>query len=275
MRHLADYVLMGMLVALALWRRRRIRDGLFFAFVAGSGLVIMAQNSQPWGIITLHAGASVAAEMLMRSEPQRAPNADAEREGWWRAFPLAPGAPLLLLALLLPTIVHCSAALALHAGLALTGSGKSFGMPEFDRVRLAELWSPGDRAFSETYLASLLDGARALSDLDPKPSRVSVLDFASPFSAGLGLPPPCGDSAWLHWKRNVDEVNFVPPDELLGGVRVLMIPKWGINSGPLIELYGPYVGRAFTPVAETPFWTVHLRREPNARSEPSEAARCG
>lgn len=272
-RHLADYVLMGMLVALAVWKTRRIRDVLFFGFVAGPGLLIMAQNSQPWGIITLHAGASVAAELLIRPEPQRSLAADGHEARL--GLPLASGAPLVLLALLLPTIVHCSVALVLHAGLATAGSGESFGMPRFEGVRLARLWSPGDHDFSARYLASLQDGARSLSELEPRPSAVSVLDFVSPFSAGLGLTPPCGDSSWLHWERNVDAVHFLPPEELLGGVRVLMVPKWGINSAPLLELYGGYIGRAFEQVRDGPFWTVLLRRGAEPRPGPAGAARCG
>lgn len=269
-RHLADYVLMGMIAALALWRTRRLRDVLFFGFAAGPGLLIMAQNSQPWGIITLHAGASVAAEMLIRSDEPK----PIEQPANGGRPSLAAGAPLLLLALLLPTMVHCSMALALHAGLAATRSGEGFGMAQLDRVRLAQLWSPGDRAFSKAYLTSLQDGAEVLSHMDNPPSRVSVLDFVSPFSAALGLAPACGDSSWLHWGRNVDATNFLPPDQLLGGVRVLMVPKWGINNLPLIDLYGGYVDRVFAPVTQTKFWTVYRRRDGAVAAKPAGADPC-
>ena len=170
-------------------------------------------------------------------------------------------------------MVHCVLALALHAGLASTGAGESFGMPKFERVRSAELWSAGG-GFSDHYLASLKDGARALSKLDTPPSHVSVLDFASPFSAGLGLPPPCGDSAWLHWNRNVNATDFIAPERLFGGVRILMVPKWGINNVPLADLYGDYVAEAFRPISQTPFWTVHVRREQAAASGQRQPVHC-
>jgi hypothetical protein len=79
-------------------------------------------------------------------------------------------------------------------------------------------------------------------------------------SAGLGLAPPRGDSAWLHWGRNVDDAHHIPPEELFGGVEVLMVPKWGVNHAPLFQLYGAYVQQTFEPVRETAGWTVHRRR---------------
>ncbi len=172
LRHLADYVMFGLLVALALRRTRSLRDLAFFGFCAGPGLLVMVQNSQPWGIITLHAGAAVAAETLLRPRPEQAPSTGVAREDWGRS--LNPGAPLLLLALLLPTCVHSGIALGLHSWLAATRTGEAVGMPNLHRVRLARLWSPGDHEFSTRYLASLQDGARTLADLDSRPSRVSV-----------------------------------------------------------------------------------------------------
>ena len=254
LRHLADYVMLGIFVALVLWRTRSLRDFLFFGLCAGPGLLIQNQNSQPWGIITIHAGAAVAAEILLRQEDR-----NQDRKG--RPLPLATGAPLVLLALLLPTGLHCFMALGLHAGLAAAKAGEPFALPGFDRIRLALLWSPGDHAFSTAYLTSVRDGARLLAALPEKPQNVSVLDFANPFSPGLGLKPPRGDNAWLHWGRNVDATHFLPPEQLFAGVQVLMDPKWGINSAPLRELYGDYVRTAFEPLRESDFWVVRQRRE--------------
>ena len=270
LRHLADYVLVAILVGFALRRTRSMRDLLFFGFCAGPGLLIMSQNAQPWGIVTLHAGAAVAAEMLLRprgsagSMPAGDGPPPAVRTGF-APNGLAAGTPLLLLALLLPTAVHCAIGLGLHAGLAAARAGESIGMPGYEGVRLVRLWSETDQHFSAQYLTSLRDGAEALASLDA-PSRVSVLDFVSPFSAGLGLEPPRGDSAWLHWGRNVDEAHFIPPEQLFRDVRILMVPKWGIYNVPLIGLYGEAVERSFEPVRETEFWTVHSRRaQPEVR----------
>jgi hypothetical protein len=250
LRHIPDFAFFGMLAGLAIWRSRSVLDLLFLALCAGAGVLIANQNSQPWGIISLYAGAAVAAELVLRSQ---ALNPGAERH-------LAAGTPLLVLAIILPTLLHCVAALGLHTALAVRQAGESFGIDKLERVRLVRLWSPGEHALQKAYLESLRDGARALAGLEPKPTRVSVLDFANGLSAGLGLAPPRGDSAWLHWGRNVDDAHHIPPEELFGGVEVLMVPKWGVNHAPLFQLYGAYVQQTFEPVRETAGWTVHRRR---------------
>jgi hypothetical protein len=153
-----------------------------------------------------------------------------------------------------------------HTAAATLRLGEPFGLPRFDGLRLTTLWVPGDRSFMTAYLDSIQEGARLLSELPFKPEHVSVLDFANPFSAGLGLPPPRGDNAWLHWGRNINDTHFLPPEQLLGNVSVLMEPKWGINNLPLSNLYGNYIREAFEPVRETDLWTIHRRRDNKALS---------
>jgi hypothetical protein len=259
LRHLADYCLFALVVGLALWRTRSLQDFIFYAFCAVAGLLLMVQNSQPWGIITLHAGTVVAAERLLRS-------AHAQPGPERRPFAAAP--PLLVLALLLPTIVHCALALGLHAALAGARAGQPFGPGPLARISLPRLWSSDQYDFSARYLASVQDGARALSRL-PSPSHVLVLDFANPFSAGLGLAPPRGDSSWLHWGRNVDDAHHLPPEELFRDVRIVMEPKWGINVEPLRRLYGDHIAAHFDTVRETSDWTLHVAR-PRPRPDDHE-----
>ena len=61
-----DYVLLAIFAGLVLWQTRSLRDLLFFGICAGPGLIIQSQNAQPWGIITLFAGAAVGTEILLR-----------------------------------------------------------------------------------------------------------------------------------------------------------------------------------------------------------------
>jgi hypothetical protein len=264
LRHIPDFAIAAVVAVLALRATRSFRDALFFGFCAAAGLLVLVQNAQSWGILSLHAGAAVAAELAL--------GAEAVRVGRLGRPSLGRGAPLLLAALVLPTIAHCTAALGLHAALATARAGESFGLPTFGEVRLVQLWSPGEHALAKAYLESLRDGARLLARLDPKPSRVSVLDFANGLSAGLGLPPARGDSAWLHWGRNVDERHFIAPEALFGDVGVLMVPKWGVNHAPLFDLYGPYVVRAFRPVGESAGWTAYVRNEPPVPRQVAGAA---
>jgi hypothetical protein len=259
LRHLPDFAFFSMLAGFALWRTRSLRDALFYGFCAGAGVLVANQNAQPWGIISLHAGAAVAAELLLRSDAHRTSVAASSGNPRFSA-----GAPLLFLAIILPTLIHCLVALGLHTALALGRAGESFGdesagLAKLERVRLVRLWSPGEHGLSHAYVESLRDGARALTGLEPEPTRVSVLDFANGLSAGLGLPPPRGDSAWLHWGRNVDGAHHIPPEELFADVDIMMLPKWGVNHAPLLALYGPYVQQAFRPIRETAGWTVYRR----------------
>jgi hypothetical protein len=162
--------------------------------------------------------------------------------------------------------------LGLHAALATTRSGEDFGLPKLDRVRLANLL-PGDYVPSAKYLATLQDGARALTALDQAPTRVFVLDFVSPFSAGLGLEPPRRDSSWQHYERNFDDTHFVPPEQLLQDVRIVMEPKWPVEDYTYRGLkgaYGPYLAQNFEIARETEYWTVHVRRD---RQDQGVAAR--
>jgi hypothetical protein len=262
LRHLADYVLLAIFAILVLWRTRSLRDFLFFGICAGPGLMIQTQNSQPWGIITLFAGATVATELLLRSCRLN----DQEESGI-----LARGAPLLLLAFLLPTGLHCFMALGVHSVAATARMGEPFGVPRFGELRLTNLWMPGDRGFMTEYLMSIQEGAGLLSELPVKPKNVSVLDFANPFSAGLGLPPSRGDYAWLHWGRNIDDIHHLPPEQLLGEVDVLMVPKAGINGIPLRALYGAYVQEAFDPIRYADRWTVYKRREASVISSAGQS----
>jgi hypothetical protein len=259
LRHLADYTMFAIFIVLVLRRTRSLRDLLFFGICGGPGLLIMSQNAQPWGIITIHAGAVVAAEILMRTSSDRGISVGGT-ETWLgpHRLSLGAGGPLLLLALLLPTIVHCTLALGLHASLASVRAGEPIGAGRLEQVRIAHLWS-GTGRLSLPYIETLRDGERALQTLDAPASHVSVLDFANPFSAWLGVAPPKGDSAWLHWGRNVNERDFVPPEHLFGDVRVLMVPKWGINNIPLFELYSGHIRAAYEPVRDTEFWTVYVR----------------
>ncbi len=257
LRNLADYTFFIMFAALALWRTRSIRDFLFFGFCAGSGFMLIMQNFQISGIVTLPAGAAVAAELLARSAPA----------GDSRKTPaLAAGAQLLLLAFVLPSSVHHATTLGLHAALASTNQGQAVPLPKFDRIRLVQLWTEDNYPVFSRYLESLGDGARALSALGPEARRVHVLDFVGPFSAGLGLAPPRGDSTWHHWGRTINEHHHLPPGTLFQDVRVVMEPKWPVEFSTAVglrQIYAGYLSENYDLEEETKDWKVYVLREPS------------
>jgi len=259
-RNLADYTLFVLLAALALWRTRSIRDLLFFGFCASSGFMLIMQNFQLWGVITLAAGAAVAVEIQARAD---GPIADRKRRS------VTAGSQLLLLAFLLPVMVHNAAALGLHAALASTKQGQVLPMPNFDRIRLVRLWTEGDFPTFTRYLESLEDGARAIENLGQEAGQVLVLDFVGPFSAGLGLKPPYGDSTWYHWGRTVNEDNYLPAGSVLRDVEVIMEPKWPIEAATaegLRRLYDGHLADHFELARETADWKIYVLREPPAET---------
>jgi hypothetical protein len=270
--NLADLVLFTLFAGLALWRTKSFRDFLFFGFCAGSGFLLIMQNFQNWGVVTLIAGAAVAVEILARYDYSAS-----ERH----RHSLTAGTQLLFLAFVLPGSIQHAASLGLHAGLASLDRGEAAPLPNFQEVKLVQLWSDGDYPAFTRYFSTIADGARALSDLDQEPSHILVLDFVSPFSAGLGIKAPFGDSTWHHWGRTVNEYSFLPPETLFHDVRVIMEPKWPIDFSTtqgLKTIYAEYIEEHYELAGETTDWKLYVLREAPAEtvsrsngSDPDEA----
>jgi hypothetical protein len=253
----ADYVLLALLGGLALRATRSLRDALFYVFCAVGGFLIINQDMQTWGILTIHAAAAVAAEKLVRHY-EEVPQ-PTERDAT-----LAAGAQLVVLALVLPTIVHCLIPLTLHAAAATLRAGEEVRFRNMRGVRIVDLWTPGEYEAATGYLAAVREGAEALAPVDPPAARVFVLGFANPFSAALGLAPARGDASFLQWGRTLDDRSFVAPDRLLADVEIVMEPKPVGAATPaatgLATLYGPFVAAAYDVVGETEHWRIRRRR---------------
>ncbi|MXQ11451.1 hypothetical protein [Microvirga makkahensis] len=258
--NLPDFTLFFVFAGLILWRTRSIRDFLFFGFSAGSGFLLIMQNFQNSGIVTLMAASAVAVERLARSDRQAYEP---------RRRPLTAGAQLLLFAFVLPGSLQYAAALGLHTGLASLDRGQAAPLPNFGEVKLVRLWNDGDYPAFSRYFASLADGARALSSLEQETDHVLVLDFVSPFSAGLGLEAPTGDSTWYHWGRTVNEHSFLPAKSLFDDVRIIMEPKWpvdGATTEGLKAIYAEFINDQFEFAGETADWRIYVLRAPPAET---------
>jgi hypothetical protein len=256
LRNLADYVVAAAFAAIALWRRRSLRDVLFYGFCGLAGFLLIRQNFQTWGIVTLFAGAAVATELVGRDVDTSLPGV--------RRWP-GRGAELMLVAFLLPSIAHCAIALGLHVAAASVRPVATFALPKFDRIRLVDFGTHWDFGFFTTYGRTLEDGERALARLGPNPGPVFVLDFVNPFTAGLGLTPARGDSPWHHFERTFDKQHFIPAESLLADVRVVMQPKVSVEEGTaqaLREIYAPYLEAHFEFAEETEFWRILRLKRP-------------
>lgn len=263
--NLTDYVLLGLFAGISLYRTRNVRDALFYAFCAVAGFLIINQNFQAWGIIILHGAAAVAAETILRSEEHRPRAAD---HGSWST---TAGARLLFLAVVLPTIVYCLAALGLHTAAASVRAGIGVPLPNLEQVRVANLWTWSDHDTATAYQDVLRDGFDALSKLESKPSRIFVLDQGNAFSMALDASPARGDTPWLQWDRTLGSAGHIPAETLLADVQFVMEPKPSDSpdaaKGPLPQLqavYGPYIAAHFETAGETQHWKLHRRRLPSA-----------
>ena len=258
--NLPDFVLFTLFTSLALWRSKSFWDFLFFGFSAGSGFLLIMQNFQNSGIVTLIAGAAVAVELMARHDR---PVSDVRRNS------LTAGVQLLLFAFMLPGSLQYAAALGLHAGLATLDRGQAVPLPKFGEIKLIELWNNADYPAFTRYFASIADGARALSNLEQQTDHVLVLDFVSPFSAGLGLKAPYGDSTWHHWGRTINEHSFLPAKMLFRDVRIVMEPKWpvdGATTEGLKAIYTDYIDDHFELAGETVDWRIYVLREASAET---------
>lgn len=265
LQNLADVAVYAAFAVILLVLRRSIRDLLFVGFCGATGILLIEQNFQIVGILTLGASAAVIAQAL-------AGQSFAARR--WRG--LAAGTPLFLAILMLPVTAHNAAGLMLHTGLALTRQGEPIALPNYAGVRLVQLtneWLYGNFA---RYNRSLADGAEALASLDIAVERVVVLDFVGPFSAGLNLVPPRDDSPWYHWGRTLNEVVHPPAAALLGDAQIIMEAKWPIEiwtARGMRDLYANYLDTNFTLVRESQDWRIYRRKPGSAAvSRPADSS---
>jgi hypothetical protein len=248
LKNLADIAVFGLFSVLFIIATRRIRDLLFAGFCAATGLLIIEQNFQIVGILTLGAGAAVITETLRRQRQAAPPH------------PL--GLPLLLIPLLLPPSASHATTLTMHAFLAVSGKGEAVPLPQFSPIRLVPMWSEGQFGYFRRYNQTLADGKAALEALGPDVGHVAVLDFVNPFSAGLNLAPPRGDSPWYHWGRTLNPEHHPDAEVIFADVELILDPKVPIEpwtTGGMREIYRGYIDTHYRLETETADWRIYRR----------------
>jgi hypothetical protein len=94
-------------------------------------------------------------------------------------------------------------------------------------------------------------------------ARIFCMDLTNPFPLALLLPPARGGSLW--WDRRTFGPQLFPkPERVFGDVTHVMIPKVGLNSPDLQEVYLAYVTEHFSHVAESALWDLYMRKDPAA-----------
>ncbi|WP_092750186.1 hypothetical protein [Rhizobium aethiopicum] len=249
----ADLLVFLMVAAIVLNLTTSYRHLLFIGFCGAAGILLIEQNFQRIGILTLGASAAIITESLCRAGlPSR----------HWKA---RLALPLLVGFLLLPAAVSNAASLAIHTYCAAEGRGKPIPLPAFSEIRLVEMWSAGQYEYFEGYNRTLADASAALSRLSTETERVAVLDFVNPFSAGLRLIPPVGDSVWYHWGRTLGPDYHPAPEQMFVDIDLILDPKWPIEiwtGNGMRDVYAHYIARHYQMVAQTADWRIYRRKAP-------------
>ncbi|WP_246799879.1 hypothetical protein [Rhizobium indicum] len=251
MNNLTELAVYGIVATIFLALAPSYRNLLFVGFCCATGILLIEQNFQIVGILTLGASAVAITQYLLQAElsPQH------------RKARLV--LPLLSAFLLLPAAISNVAAVTLHVGYAITGRGEPIPLPAFSEIRLVETWSAGQYDYFEGYNRTLAEASEALSQLATRQESVAVLDFVNPFSAGLGLPPPAGDSAWYHWGRTLGPDYHPAADEMFADVDLILDPKWPIEiwtGNGMRDIFAHYIARRYDMVRETASWRIYRRK---------------
>ncbi|WP_105382988.1 hypothetical protein [Neorhizobium alkalisoli] len=253
--NLADLLLLSVLASLVLWRNRSFRDLVFVLLCAAGGLWLLSHNLQRWGIITVHAGALVMTELLLR-------RMDEDPQYRERLVVNPAGVSLFFLAFVLPTILQCGMALALHAGAAVAKAGQSLALPRMDGIQLADLWTTGDFRAASFYLEMVQEG-RGLLDRHQEPIKnLSVLGSVNVFSAALDLEPTQRVIADVRWDFADQQPKTATPAELLGSADTVLLRKFEDPADDLRQLYLPYLQQNYLQVGESENWMLFHRQQP-------------
>jgi hypothetical protein len=249
--NLADLTVYALVAGIFLVLAPSYRHLLFTAFCGVTGVLLIEQNFQHADILTLGPSAAVITQTLLRTELPRL----------HRKARLV--LPPLLAFLLVPAAINSAAAVAIHARYAIAGWGEPIPLPAFSGIRLVETWSIGQYDYFVQYNRTLAEASDVLSQLGSSQATVAVLDFVNPFSAGLALRPPVGDSAWYHWGRTLGPDYHPPAEEMFADVDLILDPKWPIEiwtANGMRDIFAHYIARHFDKVRETTNWRIYRRK---------------
>ncbi|HEX2146143.1 MAG TPA: hypothetical protein VHG11_00630 [Pseudorhizobium sp.] len=248
--HLADLLLLGLLVSFCLWRNWSWRDAAFFLLCVLGGLWLLSYNVQRWGVISIHAAAVVAAELLFRRmEPDKEDGATLVNRY---------GVALYSLAFVLPTIVHCGMALSLHVGAAVLRAGEPVDLGRVNGIYVADLWPGGDQRGSLNYLDAARDGLSMLRKADTSSGGLAVLGSVDVFSPALGLEPAVAVPLDMRWPSLISS-GATSPGGILGRIDTVVVRRSGELSSGLPAAYMRYIDKNFSQIAQTDLWSLHRR----------------
>jgi hypothetical protein len=283
---MAVIVFLGV-IGMAVARGVGWRTILLCLYMAGAGVLLVNQNAQMMGILTLIPAALVAMLTPGRSEPAVDP-----------LWPRLAG-PALIAALAIPPTAVSLITTGYFAVRSARGQGDSPYQASLNGVvadeGMTDLFKVGPdvhraayrtgqptlemynkmrnqrfkQVFSQPeYLRTLEDGARLLRS-DPRLSgKVFVFDMGNPFNALLGREPPTGVDAWNHNGRTLTETLHRPGERMFADVDVIMVPKVSTElstTQTLQRVYAKFLEANFEPVATSDYWWAYRKRRSRGR----------
>lgn len=250
---------------------------LFAGFVCLAGLAVIDQNTQTKGVVCLLALALVSQEILRRGTADPAATDDTVRV---RRLKSAVCLGLAALFVLQPIFYRLTSMAMIRSAVTQVKPEMPDGLRGF--VLAEHLWKQfcagrtrdpitnkvitANRPVAtaeEVYFQSIRDGLNVLSEVETSGKRLIVFDYVTPFTSILSMAPAKGGHTCIDLNRTMCDADFTPPDELLGEVDYVMIPKVPCESYTtafLSRVYGEYLHDHFEPSKSTDFWDLWIRR---------------
>lgn len=252
---------------------------LLCLYMAGAGVLLVNQNAQMSGILTLVPAALVAA--LAPSRDDATLDSSLPRLGGLLliAALIIPPATVSLVTIgyftvksartdggspyqaqLAGVVAEEGASDAFKVGADVQRAAYRTERPTLDmysKIRNQRF----KQVFSQPeYLRTLQDGAQLLKSDARLSGKVFVFDMGNPFNALLGREPPRGVDAWNHNGRTLTEKLYRAPEAMLADVDVVMVPKMPTELGTtqvLEEVYGRYLRNRFQLVGKSDYWVAY------------------
>jgi hypothetical protein len=150
--------------------------------------------------------------------------------------------------------------------LVVTEKGEPGDFQALVRVLRARGIGPGTFG---TFAEEVNDGLELLESFGTPSARVDALDFANPFPFGSGRPPSTSPS-WWHAGVNISADAHPEAEQVFANTDIVMTPKYAVSGSMdtvllLSKVYGAYLQEHFTKKAESPYWTLYVRKDNSSR----------
>jgi hypothetical protein len=237
-----EYALFGIGLIVAAWLRYRglvpLRVPAATAFLIAAATLLIAQNTQTYGLPLGVVIAFLLYEALLRRAPDR------------RA---TDAVPLLAVLMLYPLLSagHAAASLVAYRRAATDPAMFRF----VDQTALRGLAVAVETPPQNDFVGAVVEAASLFAD-GRKPGRIQTLERINPLPFALGLASPRGDD--LFWEFGAP---LRPPEAFFADADYVMVPKepTSVVTEKALARYGDYLAIHFPIREESPRWILLSR----------------